>query len=131
MRARWRLLFWVSLASLIGLSWVAQAFGASTLGLLSFPVLCMILGSIVAFVAMVTSYEQKWPALLVLVCWIPHAVDTVRALGVLTFFIARAGVGSILFFGGGAATLAVAMWILITEPPKPRTPDPIARAELR
>jgi hypothetical protein len=131
MRARWRLLFWVSLASLIGLSWVAQAFGATTLGLMSFPVLCMIAGSIVAFGAMVTSYDQKWPALLVLVCCIPTVTDTVRAFGVLRFFVERAGVGSILFFGGGAATLAVALWILIAEPPKPRTPDPIARAELR
>jgi hypothetical protein len=131
MRARWRLLFWVSLASLIGLSWVASAFGASTLGLLSFPVLCMIAGSIVAFVAMVASYDQRWPAWLVLACWIPHAMDTLRAFGFLRFFIERAGVGSVLFFGGGAATLAVALWIGLSEPVKPPEPDPIARAELR
>jgi len=130
MRARWRVLFWVSLASLIGLSWVAQAFGASMLGFLSFPVICMIAGSIVAFVAMIKNYESTWPAWLVLTCWLPQGMDTVRAFGFLSFFIQRAGAGSILFFGGSALTFAIALWIAVAAPPKPPVPEPIARAEL-
>jgi hypothetical protein len=55
----------------------------------------------------------------------------VRAFGFLTFFIERAGVASILFFGGGAATLAVALWIGLAQPVSPPEPEPIARAELR
>lgn len=131
MRARWRLLFWVSLASLIGLSWVAQAFGASMLGFMSFPVLCMIGGCAVAFGAMIRTHDSTWPAWLVLACWLPQGMDTVRAFGFLSFFIQRAGLGSILFFGGSALTFGIALWIAVTPPPEPPAPDAIARAELR
>ncbi|MEO8553085.1 MAG: hypothetical protein ABI678_24095, partial [Kofleriaceae bacterium] len=103
MRARWRLLFWVSLASLIGLSWVAQAFGASLLGLMTFPVLGMIAGCTTAFVAMLHATDQRWPAWVVLVCWLTQGTDLLRAFGFLPEFVERAGPGAILFFAGAAA----------------------------
>ena len=131
MRARWRLLFWVSLASLIGLSWVAQAFGASLLGLMTLPVLGMIAGCTTAFVAMIHATDQRWPAWVVLVCWLPQGTDLVQALGFLPLFMERAGAGAVLFFAGAAATLFTAVWIGLAPVRPPPKDDPIARAELR
>lgn len=131
MRARWRLLFWVSLASLIGLSWVAQVFGASLLGLMTLPVLGMIAGCTTAFVAMVHATDQRWPAWVVLVCWLPQGVDLLHAFDFISLFVERAGAGAVLFFAGAAATLVTAVWIGLARVPPPPKADPIARAELR
>ena len=131
MRARWRLLFWIALGALVGLSWVAQRMGAPMLGMVNVPFLGMVVAAIVAFSAMITGVREKWPAAVVLACWIPMALDIVRALRVLEYFFHDVGLPAVLFIGGGAATCAVATWILVTPIPAPPPDDPIARAELR
>lgn len=131
MRARWRLLFWVSLVSLIGLAWVAQVFGASLLGLMTLPVMGMIAACTTSFVAMIRESRDTWPAWVVLVCSLPQAIDLIRALGFLPLFFERAGLGAVLFFAGAGATFAIALWIALAAVPPPPQDDRIARAELR
>lgn len=131
MRARWRLLFWIVLGSLIGLSWVAQRMGAPMMGLVNVPFIGMVVAAIVAFGAMVTNTSDRWPAGVVIACWIPMALDMLRAAIVLPYFVHDVGAPAALFLGGAAATFAQALYILLAPPPKPPPEDPIARAELR
>ena len=131
MRARWRLLFWISLGSLIGLSWVAQRMGAPMMGFMNVPFIGMVIAAIVAFGAMVTSVKDKWPAAVVIACGLPMALDMLRAWFGLPYFVREVGAPAALFLGGAAATFAQALFILLAQPPKPPPEDPIARAELR
>jgi hypothetical protein len=131
MRARWRLLFWIVLGSLIGLSWVAQRMGAPMWGLVNVPFIGMVVAAVVAFFAMVTTAEDRWPAAVVLACWIPTALDLLRATIILPYFIREVGAPAALFLGGSVATFVQALYILFARPPEPPREDPIARAELR
>lgn len=131
MRARWRLLFWISLGSLIGLSWVAQRIGVSMWGIMTVPFLGMVFGAIVAFVAMVRNLAPKWPAVAVLVCSIPMDLDLLRAVWALPYFVNEVGFPAALFLAGAFGTIVVASFILIADPPRPPPEDPIARAQVR
>jgi len=115
-RARWRLLFWASLTALVGLSWVAQRYGAHLLGLLTWPVIGMIIGTIVAFVAMLGSSQHRGPAWLVLACWLPAGADLVRALGWIGTFVASDGIAAVLLIAGSVATLGIGLWIALAAP---------------
>lgn len=131
MRSRWRLLFWASLVSLIGLSWVAQSFGARLLGVMTLPVMGMIAACTAAFVAMIRSTDDRWPAWVVIVCSLPQVGDLFHALQFLPLLFDRAGAGAVLLFGGAAATFGLALWIGLAPLAPPPKSDPIARAELR
>ena len=117
MRARWRLLFWAALTALVGVSWVAQRYGAQRLGLATPAVIGMLVALVVAFVAMVTSARGRGPAWVVLACWLPAGADLVRALGWLGAFFAADGVAAVVLLVGCAATLGVGLWIALTPPP--------------
>jgi hypothetical protein len=130
MRGRWRLLFWISLAALIGIAWLAQRFGASLWQLLNFQLLGMILGSAVAFLAMVSASRARWFAWIVLVCWSPMAVDLVRLLEHTVDFAREEDMPAVLFLIGGMLTPIVALWIALAPMPAPPS-EPIPRAEAR
>ncbi|CAN5171758.1 hypothetical protein BH11MYX1_BH11MYX1_18520 [soil metagenome] len=129
MRARWRLLFWASLIALVGLSWVAQRYGAHLLGLLTLPVVGMIVGMIVAFVAMVRSSEARGPAWIVLACWIPAGADLIRALGWLGKLVEADGIAAVLLIAGTVATFGLGLWIAVAAPVAAKR-DPIAPARV-
>jgi hypothetical protein len=131
MRARWRFLFWISLAALIGVAWIAQRWGAPLSRLmLHMQPAGMLIGSIVAFVAMITASRSRWFAWGVLVCWSPMAVDLLNLLGHMPEFAREEDVPAVLFLIGGLLTPIIALWIALA--PLPALPaEPIARAELR
>jgi len=131
MRARWRLLFWISLGALIGLAWVAQTFHAPLWGFVNVPFLGMVAAAAVAFYAMVTATAEKWPALVVLVCAVPMALDLFRALSAWAYFIGTVGIPAALFLAGSSGTIGVAVYILVVPPAKPPPEEPIARAQVR
>ncbi len=116
MRARWRLLFWASLTALVGLSWVAQRYGAHLLGLLTMPVIGMLVGTLVAFVAMVRSSQSRGPAWLALACWLPAGADLVRALSWIGAFVAADGIAALLLIAGTVSTLGIGLWIALAAP---------------
>ena len=131
MRARWRLLFWISLLALIALSWTAQRLGVPTLGLVTVPFIGMVAAAVIAFAAMVTSAADRRAAGAVLVCALPMALDLVRALWTLGYFWRQVGFPAVLFVAGSVATIAMAAYILIAPAPKPPPDEPIARADAR
>ncbi len=116
MRARWRLLFWASLTALVGLSWVAQRYGAHLLGLLTLPVIGMMIGTIVAFVAMLGSSQGRGLAWLVLACWLPAGADLVRTFGWIGTFVAADGIAAVLLIAGSVATPGIGLWIALAAP---------------
>ena len=130
MRARWRLLFWISLASLIGVAWLAQRWGASLWQLMSMQLVGMTIGSTAAFVAMIKSSTSRWYAWVALVCWLPMAYDLMTVVVHAIDFTHNEDVPAVLFVVGGLLTPIVALWIGLS--PMPAVADePIARAKLR
>ncbi len=116
MRARWRLLFWASLIALVGLSWVAQRYGAPLFGFFRVPVLGMVAGMIVAFVAMVRSSQNRALAWVVLGCWLPAGADFIRVLGWLGTFFANDGIAAVILVVGTFATFGIGLWIALAPP---------------
>ena len=90
----------------------------------------MILGSAVAFLAMVSASRERWFAWIVLVCWLPMAVDLVRLLEQALDFAREEDVPAVLYLIGGILTPIVALWIALTPMPTPPS-EPIPRAEAR
>jgi uncharacterized protein (DUF983 family) len=90
----------------------------------------MLVGSIVAFVAMITASRSRWFAWGVLVCWSPMAIDLLDVVNHLPAFAREEDAPAVLFLIGGLLTPVVALWIALAPMPAPPT-EPIARAELR
>src|SRR5262245_5273367 len=118
MRSRWRLLFWISLLALVGLSWTAQRLGISMLGIWTVPFLGMVLAAVIAFVAMIRVAPDAWPAAAVLAAAAPMGFDLYHALAHLGSFIDEVGFPAAVFIGGAFATIAMAVFILVTPNPK-------------
>jgi hypothetical protein len=112
-RARWRLLFGAALMGLVGVSWVAQRYGARHLGLATLPVIGMLVAVVVAFAAMVASARSRGLAWVVLACWVPAGADVVRALGWIGAFLAADGVAAVVLIVGAVATLGTGLWIAL------------------
>jgi hypothetical protein len=130
MRARWRLLFWIALASLIGVAWLAERWGASLWQLMSMQLAGMTIGAIAAFVAMVTGARSRWFAWVALVCWLPMAYDLGGVFGHIVDFAHAEDVPAVMFLLGGLLTPIVALWIALTSAPE-ENDEPIARAKVR
>src|SRR5687768_15183140 len=128
MKARWSVLFWTALACLAGMSWVATTFGMHLTELMNVGLVGMIIAAGVAFYAMVKAMPQKWPAIAVLVCAAPFALDAARALPQIFFFIEYPSI--ILAIVGNLATVIVAIAILVMQVPEPPPPPPIAPARV-
>jgi hypothetical protein len=130
MRGRWTLLFYMAIATLVGVAWLARVFGASLASWINLQLAGMIAASIVAFVAMIRNIRERWPAAIALVCAAPMGEMLARAVLDLPWLITYLGLPGVLLIGGSAATIGVAIFILIAKvPPKPS--DPIPRAKQR
>ena|SRR5450432_3839411 len=129
MRARWRLLFWISLTSLIGVAWLAERFGASLWQWMSMQLAGTLIGTAAAFVAMVINSRSRWFAWVALVCWLPMAYDLGGVFGHIVDFAHNEDVPAVLFVVGGLLTPIVALWIGLTPVPAVRE-EPIARARI-
>jgi hypothetical protein len=122
MKRRWAILFWCSLSTLIGLSWMAAQFGASIWGMLNAALVGMIAAAAIAFFAMQNATHAKWPAALVLLCAAPMAIQMLNIGDYVRVLVDFYGISAILLLGGTLATAVAALWILVTPlaaPPEP------------
>jgi hypothetical protein len=130
MRGRWTLLFYMAIAALVGVAWLARSFGGSLTSWINLQMLGMIAASVIAFVAMIRNVRERWPAAVALICAAPMAEMLSRALLDVPWLIGYLGLPGILMIGGSVATIAVAIYILIAKvPPKPSEPIPTARQQ--
>ena len=119
MRTRWRLLFWCSLGTLIGVAWLAKSFQMSLWSWMNLQLLGMIVASGFAFGAMVKDVRDRWPAAAALVCAAPMGQALYRAFFVLPSLVQITGVPGLVMIAGSAGTIGVAIYILAVRPPPP------------
>ncbi|HSD87973.1 MAG TPA: hypothetical protein VLB44_10685 [Kofleriaceae bacterium] len=130
MKRRWSVLFWSSLASLIGLSWLASSFGIGLSTLISGALVGMVIATALAFIAMVKDLDRKWPAAVALICAGPMAIEVLKAVPDVAMIIRFLGAPFALIMLGTIATVASAVAILTMAPPKPPEPPPVAPARV-
>ena len=130
MKRRWSVLFWCSLAALIGVSWLAARFGMSLTSMMSIGLIGMICACAIAFFAMVRAIPAKWPAALVLVGAAPATIDMGRLLPHMTLIVRYFGGAGVLLVTGTLATTLSALVILAAKPPPPPEPPPVAPARV-
>ena len=130
MKRRWSVLFWSSLGTLIGMSWLASSLGMHLTALLGLGLAGMVIATVIAFIAMKRGIESKAPAVIILICAAPLGIDMTRVLPELPFFIKYFGVSIVLVVVGNLATVATAIVLLLAGPPKPPRQPPIAPARV-
>lgn len=130
MKVRWTILFYSTLAALIGVSWLAHNFHISLISLVSASILGMLVGCGVAFYAMVKNVPEKWPAAIVLVCASPMALDTLQWIDDMPLLFRLVGFSIVLMGLGAVATAATAVAILALKPPAPPREPPVAPARV-
>ena len=129
-KRRWSLLFWLSLTTLIGVSWLASTFGMDMMSLLTVGMIGAVAAAIVAFFAMIRNVQQKWPAAVVLICAGPFGLDTIRALTDIAMLVNVIGVSILLVVLGNLGTIAYAIVVLASRPPAPPPAPPVAPARV-
>ena len=130
MKLRWTLLFYSTLAALIGMSWIAHTLDISLLSLMTMSLLGMLLGCVTAFLAMIRNIQDKAPAAVVLICAGPMALDVLKWIGDLAVFVRYVGPSILLVAGGAIGTAVVACSILVMKPPTPPREPPVAPARV-
>ncbi len=130
MKPRWTILFWCTLASLVGTSWMASRFGVSMSVFLNVQWGGLLAAAVVAFVAMIRVSEAKWPAALILLLVAPIGLEVLRALPDLGVVIDFIGVPGVVMLVGVIATAVAAVWILVAAVPSPPPPPPVPEARV-
>lgn len=130
MKRRWAILFWTSLSSLIGMSWLTASIGQAIWETLNIALVGMIGASIVAFFAMRHGIQAKWPAMVAILGAAPMAFQMLRIGSLVVDLVEYFGPSVILLFAGTLATAAVALWILLTPLVRPPMPPPVAPARV-
>lgn len=130
MKLRWTVLFYSTLAALIGMSWIAHTLDISLFSLMTASLLGMLAACVVAFFAMVKNIPEKWPAAIVLVCASPMALDVLKWIGNLAVFVRYVGPSILLVAGGAIGTAVVSISILALKPPAPPREPPVAPARV-
>jgi hypothetical protein len=131
MRARWRILFLLSLTTLIGWAWLAQRYQFSLWNWFNIDLIGMIIATGVAFHSMVTNARQPWRAWIAIVAVLPAAFHMWQALPHITQLVESLGVPGTIIFAGTFGTLGWATFVACASLPPPPREDPIARAEVR
>jgi hypothetical protein len=123
-KRRWSILFWCALASLIGMSWLANSLGISLGSFMGVSLIGMVLATVMAFGAMVRNISDKWPAAIVLVCAGPMILDAFRMIGQLSAIVRFFGPSFAVVMAGALATGGTSILILAlplpAPPPQPR-----------
>lgn len=130
MKLRWTILFYSTLAALIGMSWIAHSLNISLLSLITMSLLGMLLGCGVAFFAMIRDVHDKWPAAIILICAGPMALDVLKWIGDLAVFVRYVGPSILLVAGGAVGTAVASVSILVLKPPTPPRQPPVAPARV-
>jgi hypothetical protein len=130
MKRRWTILFYLALAMLIGMSWLASKFGMGMMQLMNVGLAGAIAAAIVAFVAMVNNIDSKWPAVVVVICSLPFAADAVRLLPDIVLVVEYFGPSALVVVFGNLATIAFGLAVLIARRPPPQEPPPVAPARI-
>jgi hypothetical protein len=119
MRTRWRLLFWCSLGTLIGVAWLAKSFEMSLWSWVNLQMIGLIVASGFAFGAMVKDMRVRWPAAAALVCAAPMGQGLYRVFFMLPSFVRLTGLPGLVMIAGSAGTIVIAIYILAVRPPPP------------
>jgi hypothetical protein len=127
MSTRWRLLFWCSLGTLIGVAWLAETFHTSLWSWMNLELVGMIGAAGFAFAAMITHTRKRGFAAATLVCAAPMGQELYRALRILPDFVRYTGIPGLMMVLGAIGTILIAGFILAAPPP-PAPGDPIPRA---
>ncbi len=128
MRARWRALFCCSLASLIGLAWLADSLDVSLASWMNPQQIGMIAVAAIGFGGMVTKTRSRWPAGVALLCATPMGLGLYHTLSFLPGFIQTTHVPGVLLIFGAFSAIAVAVYTLVVpSPPLPDASVPRAR----
>ena len=130
MKRRWAILFWASLSSLIGMSWLTASTGQSLWETLHFALVSMIVANVVAFIAMRRAIPAKWPALVAVCGAAPMTFQTIRIWPYVVALVTYFGPSAVLLFAGTIATAIVAVWILLSPLARPPAPPPVAPARV-
>jgi uncharacterized membrane protein len=123
MRTRWRILFGCALVALIGFAWLAQRFGSSWSSWLNGQLAGLIVTCVIGFLGAATQTRKRWPAAVALVCAAPMAWAVLVPGISLNDLLEYLGAPGALMIGGSAATIAVALYVLVATPP----PIPVER----
>ena len=130
MKRRWTVLFYATLASLVGISWLAKSLGISLGSFMGFSLLGMIAACVMAGVALMKNIPEKWPAAVVLACAAPMVMDTVGSIDNLTFILRYFGASFGLMVAGALATAAASIYILAAPLPRPPPGPQVAPARV-
>jgi len=130
MKRRWAILFWTSLSSLIGMSWLTASTGQTIWEALHIALLGMIAANVVAFIAMCRAIHAKWPAIVAALGAAPMTFQTIRIWPYVVALVEYFGPSAILLFTGTIATAIVAVWILLSPLVGPPAEPPVAPAHV-
>jgi hypothetical protein len=130
MKRRWTWLFGAALATLAGFSWLASAVGMSFLGIMNIGLTGMIAAAVIAFVAMIKETQQRWPAIVALVCTVPLLIESVPLLPDVAHFTTYFGPSIVVIVVGVFATAICAIRVLTWTPPLVPPEPPIAPARV-
>lgn len=129
MKPRWTVLFYSSLATLIGVAWLTRSFGLGYSFWLNVGLVGMILATGCAFYALIRGVRQKWPAAAVLILAAPMGIDMMKSLRYVPEMIRWVGLSPVLMVLGTLSTLVTAIAILAMKTP-PIPHDPVAPARV-
>jgi hypothetical protein len=129
-KRRWTLLFYSALGCLIGLSWLAKSLEISLGSFMGVSLLGMLGATVMAFVAMIRDIREKWPAAVVLTCAGPMVLDSLKWIDDLPFILRYFGPSFGLMTAGALATAATAVFVLVSQPPKPPPGPTVAPARV-
>ena len=130
MKLRWTLLFYSTLAALIGVSWIAHNLTINLFSMMTVSVIGMLAGCGVAFYAMTKNVPEKWPAAIVLVCASPMALDVFQWIGDVAVLIRFMGLPILVMALGAIATATASTAILVMKPPTPPREPQVAPARV-
>ena len=129
-KRRWTVLFYSALASLVGLSWLAKSLDISITSFVGVAVLGMLAATGTAFAAMIRNIREKWPAAVVLTCSGPMVLDAIQWIDDLPYIVRYFGPSFGLMTAGALATAVTAIYILVSQPPRPPPGPTVAPARV-
>jgi hypothetical protein len=130
MKRRWAILFWCSLSTLIGLSWMIAQYGATLWSEMNAGLVGQIVACAVAFFAMQRATPGKWPAAVASLCVAPMTLELLGLGDYLRVLVECYGISAILMIGGTLATAVTTFWILLSPLAAPPAPPPVAPARV-
>ena len=127
MKGRYGVVFWTSLACLIGLSWLASRFRMSTWSFAGVHVLMMSAVCVLAFVGARRDARTRAPAIIAFVVSLPTLLQCLYIAPDLVPFTRHFGLPFVAMFAGSVAASSAALVVAVMRPRADTRPVPSAR----